>query len=183
MSLWVMIIKKLSMIDVVLRKNFWDNNKVWGIIHLNSLILKIFLGRCSLKWPKEGEEDCHLNLLIYSVALDNLVEEEQEGVIIFLKICLMVPWEEELPLHFQLVDQEVLEYFTLQVEVEADNDNKIMKILTKVMGIIINDKELILQFKSNLLMKLLMEYVLVVLKWYSGCYSLVKFFLVLFHNC
>jgi len=81
-----MIIKELSMIDVVLRTNFWDNSKVWGIIHLNSLILKIFLGRCLLKWPKEEEEDCRLNLLIYLVALDNLAEEEQEEDIIFLKI-------------------------------------------------------------------------------------------------
>ena len=53
---------------------------------MNSLILKIFLGRCLLKWPKEEEEDCRLNLLIYLVALDNLAEEEQEEDIIFLKI-------------------------------------------------------------------------------------------------
>jgi hypothetical protein len=147
------------------------------------LILKIFLGRCLLKWPKEEEEDCRLNLLIYLVALDNLAEEEQEGNIIFLKIYLKVQWEGGLHFHLQLWGQEVLEYFTLQAEVEAGNDNKIKKILTMAMVTIIKDKELILQFKCNLLMKLLMEYVLVALKWFSGCYSLVKFFLVLSHRC
>jgi len=149
-----MKIKELSMIDVVLRKNFWDNNKVWDIIHLNSLTLKIFSGRCSLKWHKE-EQDCHLNLLIYLVALDNLAEEEQEGEdIIFLKIYLKAQWEVELHLPLHLWGQEVLEYFIPQVEVEGGKDMKIMKISTMVMNIIIIDKEVIRQFKYNLLMKL-----------------------------
>ena len=150
-----MKIKKLSMIDVVLRKNFWDNNKVWDIIHLNSLTLKKFSGKCSLKWHKEEQEDCHLNSLIYLVALDNLAEEEQEGEdIIFLKIYLKVQWEVALHLPLHLRDQEVLEYFIPQAEVEGGKDMKIMKISTMVMNIIIIDKEIIRQFKYNLLMKL-----------------------------
>lgn len=149
-----MIIKELSMTGVVLRKNFWNNNKAWGITHLNKWIPRIFLGRCSVKWPKEGEEDCLLNLLIYLVALDNLAEEEQEGDIIFLKIYLKVLWEAGLRLHFKLAGQVALEYFTLQAEAEAGNNNKIMKISTMAMGIANIDKELIRQFKYNLLMKL-----------------------------
>ena len=152
-----MMIKGLSMIDVALRMNFWDNNKEWVIIHLNRWILKIFLDKCLLRWPKEGEGDCHLNLLIYLVDLDNLEGEDKEGDIIFLKIYLMVLWEGGLLFHLLLWDREALEYFTLQAEAEADKDNKIMKILMMVMIVMskpIIDKELIQQFKFKALMKL-----------------------------
>ena len=122
---------------------------------MNSLTLKIFSDRCSLKWHKEEQEDYLLNSLIYLVALDNLSEEEQEGGdIIFLKIYLKVQWEEALHLPLQLWDQEVQEYLIPQAEVEGGKDMKIMKILTMVMNIIIKDKEVIQQFKYNLLMKL-----------------------------
>ena len=110
-----------------------------------------------LRWPKEGEGDCHLNLLIFLVDLDNLEGEDKEGDIIFLKIYLMVLWEGGLLFHLLLWDREALEHFTLQAEAEADKDNKIMKILMMVMIVMskpIIDKELIQQFKFKALMKL-----------------------------